>query len=220
MKKKEFRIIAIMLIIILTIPLVSLAHSGRTDSSGGHRDNKNASGLGSYHYHHGYSAHLHPNGICPYSSSSSTSTKSTYISSSTSQAKNTAVKTSYTRPSYPIWVNGENLNNMPGYYPIVINSVTYVPLSSDIIVALNLSGGWRNETEGMVMTSKTDTVYVEYESEELEFYRNTTYILDYTTNTYHNYSCNHYDLSYCDVFSKDFLVTVDQKPNACPYCIN
>lgn len=27
---------------------------------------KIASGLGSYHYHHGYSAHLHPNGICPY----------------------------------------------------------------------------------------------------------------------------------------------------------
>lgn len=26
------------------------AHSGRTDASGGHRDNKNASGLGSYHY--------------------------------------------------------------------------------------------------------------------------------------------------------------------------
>ena len=29
------------------------AHSGRTDASGGHRDNKNASGLGSYHYHCG-----------------------------------------------------------------------------------------------------------------------------------------------------------------------
>lgn len=42
------------------------AHSGRTDGSGGHKDNKNASGLGSYHYHHGYSAHLHKNGICPY----------------------------------------------------------------------------------------------------------------------------------------------------------
>lgn len=26
------------------------AHSGRTDSSGGHKDNKNKSGLGSYHY--------------------------------------------------------------------------------------------------------------------------------------------------------------------------
>lgn len=46
--------------------LTAEAHSGRTDSSGGHRDNKNVSGLGYYHYHHGYKAHLHPDGVCPY----------------------------------------------------------------------------------------------------------------------------------------------------------
>ena len=51
-------------------PLIAEAHSGRTDSSGGHKDNKNASGLGYYHYHcGGYPAHLHTNGVCPYSSS-------------------------------------------------------------------------------------------------------------------------------------------------------
>ena len=48
--------------------IVAEAHSGRTDGNGGHRDNKNKSGLGSYHYHcGGYPAHLHPNGVCPYS---------------------------------------------------------------------------------------------------------------------------------------------------------
>ena len=48
--------------------IVSEAHSGRTDSRGGHKDNKNASGLGSYHYHcGGHPAHLHENGVCPYS---------------------------------------------------------------------------------------------------------------------------------------------------------
>lgn len=47
------------------ITINSFAHSGRTDSSWGHKDNKNVSGLGSYHYHHGYPAHLHENG-CPY----------------------------------------------------------------------------------------------------------------------------------------------------------
>lgn len=35
--------------------IVSFAHSGRTDSSGGHYNRSN----GSYHYHHGYSAHNH-----------------------------------------------------------------------------------------------------------------------------------------------------------------
>lgn len=49
-----------------TFTLVAEAHSGRTDSSGDHHDYKNKSGLGSYHYHHGYGAHLHTNGVCPY----------------------------------------------------------------------------------------------------------------------------------------------------------
>ncbi|MCI8939504.1 MAG: Ig domain-containing protein [Dorea sp.] len=44
----------------------SFAHSGRTDSNGGHHDYKNKSGLGDYHYHHGYGPHLHPGGVCPY----------------------------------------------------------------------------------------------------------------------------------------------------------
>ncbi len=52
----------------------SFAHSGRTDASGGHRDNKNRSGLGSYHYHHGYGPHLHPNGECPYAPKQETQT--------------------------------------------------------------------------------------------------------------------------------------------------
>ncbi|MFR8227304.1 MAG: YHYH domain-containing protein [Lachnospirales bacterium] len=48
---------------------IAEAHSGRTDSRGGHRDNKNKSGLGSYHYHcGGHPAHLHENGGCPYDS--------------------------------------------------------------------------------------------------------------------------------------------------------
>jgi hypothetical protein len=33
----------------------TIAHSGRTDSKGGHHDRSD----GSYHYHHGYSAHDH-----------------------------------------------------------------------------------------------------------------------------------------------------------------
>ena len=53
------------------------AHPGRTDANGGHRDNKNKSGLGSYHYHCGsYPAHLHPNGVCPYGGGSSSQNQS------------------------------------------------------------------------------------------------------------------------------------------------
>lgn len=53
---------------------VLYAHSGRTDAQGGHHDYKNKSGLGSYHYHcGGYPAHLHENGVCPYTGSGSSS---------------------------------------------------------------------------------------------------------------------------------------------------
>lgn len=40
----------------------AFAHPGETDSSGGHYDRS----TGEYHYHHGYPAHQHPNGVCPY----------------------------------------------------------------------------------------------------------------------------------------------------------
>ena len=65
MKKK----ICVLLLIFMMAILPCSSHSGRTDSSGGHRDSKNKSGLGSYHYHcGGYPAHLHSNGVCPYKS--------------------------------------------------------------------------------------------------------------------------------------------------------
>lgn len=72
--------------------LTTEAHSGRTDSNGGHKDNKNASGLGYYHYHcGGYPAHLHKQGVCPYSSTSSTSTTKKSSTSSTVKKVQTAL---------------------------------------------------------------------------------------------------------------------------------
>lgn len=92
MRKNKLKIISILLIAlsIISIGVNAYGHSGRTDSSGGHKDNKNKSGLGSYHYHcGGHPAHLHTNGVCPYSSSSSSS-KSSTSSSSTSSTKETS----------------------------------------------------------------------------------------------------------------------------------
>lgn len=52
---------------IISLGFIASAHSGRTDGSEDHRDTRNVSGLGSYHYHcGGYPAHLHKNGVCPY----------------------------------------------------------------------------------------------------------------------------------------------------------
>lgn len=66
---KKYAKMVVTLILTIFMCNVVFAHSGRTDSNGGHRDNQNKSGLGSYHYHcGGYPAHLHNNGVCPYSS--------------------------------------------------------------------------------------------------------------------------------------------------------
>ncbi len=66
----------ISLLVALCLVVTVSAHSGRTDSNGGHKDNKNASGLGSYHYHcGGYPAHLHTSGYCPYTDTFPTSVK-------------------------------------------------------------------------------------------------------------------------------------------------
>ena len=60
----------------------AFAHSGRTDSSGGHNDNFNESGLGSYHYHCGGNPpHLHIGRVCPYDLSSYSSNNNTNSSS-------------------------------------------------------------------------------------------------------------------------------------------
>lgn len=80
MRKNRGKVILILLVIlsIFLVGATTYAHPGRTDSSGGHKDNKNRSGLGSYHFHCGGNPpHLHTNGICPYSSSSSTSQSGT-----------------------------------------------------------------------------------------------------------------------------------------------
>lgn len=77
--KKALLTFTLILIICVTCIFNVFAHKGRTDANGGHRDNNNQSGLGSYHYHcGGYPAHLHNNGVCPYTSYSS----SGYTSSS------------------------------------------------------------------------------------------------------------------------------------------
>lgn len=105
MKKYIKKIVSALIIIllILSIQISVYSHSGRTDANGGHRDNKNKSGLGSYHYHcGGHPAHLHPNGVCPYSSFGQSSTSSSSSgSSSTSGSSSSSSSSSKTTTSAP-----------------------------------------------------------------------------------------------------------------------
>lgn len=63
-KRREYEAVktVILILSILLIPITAFAHSGKTDGNGGHYDND----TGEYHYHHGYPAHSHEGGTCPY----------------------------------------------------------------------------------------------------------------------------------------------------------
>ena len=59
------RKIIILVVTILCVVMMSFsvfAHPGSLDDNGGHYDHS----TGEYHYHHGYPAHSHEGGTCPY----------------------------------------------------------------------------------------------------------------------------------------------------------
>lgn len=56
------KVLCLSLLLILCFPSLAFSHSGSTDANGGHYDHS----TGEYHYHHGYSAHIHYHNICPY----------------------------------------------------------------------------------------------------------------------------------------------------------
>ncbi len=113
MKKRKIKIlksIILAIILLLSFQTTMLAHSGRTDSNGGHKDNNNKSGLGSYHYHcGGYPPHLHTNGVCPYKSSSSTTSSSSNTSKSTKSSTTSTQST--TQENKTIEVTSVQINN-------------------------------------------------------------------------------------------------------------
>ena len=90
--KKPCQIFIVTIFIIATS--LTFAHSGRTDSSGGHNDRK----AGGYHYHHGMGPHQHPNGECPYTSPAKSYQKRTTPKRSTRQVK-PKPPTTYTKPT-------------------------------------------------------------------------------------------------------------------------
>ncbi|OHW61415.1 hypothetical protein EUAN_22650 [Andreesenia angusta] len=139
MKKKRFMKKASVLAVSFALLTSSVAfgHSGRTDSSGGHRDNKNVSGLGYYHYHCGGNpAHLHPNGRCPYSGSSTPSTSGG--SNATSP-----VKISAKVPNTSVKIDGVNINTANAKYPpLLFKDITYIPITFDIVYYLDINYNW------------------------------------------------------------------------------
>lgn len=149
MKNIFIRKAAIILLSVSILPVTLFAHSGRTDANGGHRDNKNKSGLGSYHYHcGGYPAHLHKNGICPYSSSSSSSSNST----SSSSSKKVTIPT-YKATTAKFNINGSYVE-IDG---IIDNEMTLVEMRP-LCDALGVQIEWDSQTSTATCT-KGNTIF-------------------------------------------------------------
>ena len=94
MKKRILLILALLLALCTT----AIAHPGRTDDRGGHFDHD----TGQYHYHHGYEAHQHTGGTCPFDfddrtgENSGSSSSGGSSSSDTSSPPSSSEKKNYT----------------------------------------------------------------------------------------------------------------------------
>lgn len=139
------RIYALALVFTLIFTSVTFAHPGRTDSRGGHRDNQNRSGLGSYHYHCGGSpAHLHKNGVCSYSSPKPTARP---------QVASAPKKQVQSAKDIVVMVNGNTLTES---YAIQENGRTIVSMRP-ICDALGVSLGWDSITQTVTGQRGTNT---------------------------------------------------------------
>ncbi|WP_217595811.1 copper amine oxidase N-terminal domain-containing protein [Cohnella sp. GbtcB17] len=129
------KVLVFVLLLIMVVPSAALAHSGRTDSNGGHNCSakSKAKGLCSgYHYHNGGGSSSSSSDSSSSSSSSSHSSNGTSTSaksgvkSTSSKSKSSTVQ--YKSASTSIYLNNERLafNNAP----IVINDTTLVPLKA------------------------------------------------------------------------------------------
>ena len=147
MKKRE-KIISIILAVlsIISIGVNTYAHSGRTDANGGHKDNKNKSGLGSYHYHcGGHPAHLHTNGICPYSSNKNNTSSS--ASTNTKEATTTPTTIEITKLEIQ-----EDIENLEVGETKVL-TVTITPSN-----ATNKNLTWSSSDESIVAVTETGEI--------------------------------------------------------------
>lgn len=201
--KKKIIILSLTFCLLLTSVF---AHSGRTDSSGGHRDNKNVSGLGYYHYHCGGNPpHLHSNGVCPYStyrqSYTPTIPKTTY-NAYTSQTTNTSSsnKISVSKPSFPVKVNNSSISNYSDKWsPFVYNDIVYVPMTYNLANALQLKVEF-DENNGCNLQHTPN--------EKESFLDNKIAIVSKNgSNLYHKYGCSDINLNSFWAFDVDSAVS-------------
>lgn len=134
-KKPSFllssKFIAIQFVVLVLSSVFAFAvfsHPGRTDSNGGHYNRS----TGEYHYHHGYPAHQHKDGVCPYDYDDKTASKSssTVSEKSTTEeqhalmpTKSRATESTTAANSTKTSTHSTDLLNDPDFWLYVIGAV-------------------------------------------------------------------------------------------------
>lgn len=88
---KYIKNISLIFLITVFLILPCSAHGGKTDGDGGHYNRD----TGEYHYHHGYPAHQHTNGECPYNFKNNEDSNNSYnnsITEKTTKASTTKIE--------------------------------------------------------------------------------------------------------------------------------
>jgi len=101
---KKIVITIVITFICLCTPFYAFAHPGRTDANGGHNDRSN----GTYHYHHGYPAHSHAGGVCPYDYDDQTEHSSSDSNSNSNYNSNSESNSKFNSDSYDTYLPGTN----------------------------------------------------------------------------------------------------------------
>ena len=212
--KKVNKIISIVALASMIFSSTAFAHKGRLDSNQGHKDNKNVSGLGSYHYHCNDSpAHLHKNGVCPYangySASTSSSSKSTSNSSkSNSSSASSAQSVSTPAPAPTPKIVATNLRTFVNGYEIP--TFSHSDLGGAYIIAEDMVNygfdtSWNDATKTLTIKTNNEKTLIPMDmSYYKQFNAGTKFfdikdnyidvVLDNGTYTYHpqSYNCGGY----------------------------
>lgn len=88
-------------LLLFSCAAISNAHSGGTDSEGGHWDHS----TGEYHYHHGYPAHQHTDGVCPYEAEEPYYTSEDYSSADSTSSSSSNYVAKAENHSFSAWID-------------------------------------------------------------------------------------------------------------------
>lgn len=96
------KLLCFCLSLLILSAVVAYAHNGRTDYKGGHYDSETSE----YHYHHGYPAHNHVNGECPYDFKNRVVSNSSSVSVSTPAPSAVPTQTQKPKSSWQTVLSG------------------------------------------------------------------------------------------------------------------